>query len=386
MNSRSIPELSRTPAALLAGLVLVLACPARSFAGNSPGSKPSSPPRPTLLHSPLFSATPGRDLPIKAGATVRWRIKRSQVHYRTAGTARYRTVAFGTRAFGRGSRGRLVAIIPGRHVQPPGVEYYISSRSVTGRRILHLGSPSAPHRVRVRETRRTAYLRDKLARHQGHRSSLVATFRYLNLGHEPSDKPELRDDNHFWVEAEYRHRLLRLFYQISLAMGYMRGKTPLLKDSLDPNSPGQVAFASKNVGLVYGYSKVHLEFHRYISLAAKIIVGASADGFAIGGGGLLRIGETERTHFDAGAEIISGVGYVGWFEFAWDTVPGFMISLRAETSNQPAETETCSRAMLRVRWKLAPAWHLLLDGGYGRRHRSPNGGLLLGAGVAWNFR
>ncbi len=254
-------------------------------------------------------------------------------------------------------------------------------------------SDARPHPVLV--TGNTPELRqqERLARHCGHRSSFEARSQYTRYGASLVDGPQGEDlltdpgSDNFWSgELEYTYRWLTFLYDISFGVGVMRGHYATLTQD-GQTTPWGGASAQDAPGLNYGYGGATLELHRAFSIAGRLTLGASEEGFAAGVGGLLRIGQIAGTRLEIGGDLMQDAGNRGWMRFAWNTVPHVPMALSFEVNGWPdADLNTLgSRLMYEAGVELTPAGPLLAHLGRATRAQAAEAGWVGGLSARYEL-
>lgn len=292
----------------------------------------------------------------------------------------------------RAERGGFVARVPGALVQPPGLRYFIASQGRDGSVRHHFGSPTAPHPVSVIGDSDESLRTQRLARHAGNTSSVTVRGDLTTFGPRltnPSDgvdagQPTDADSDTYWrTDMEYRYRLLGFLYDIHFGVGFMRGQRATIQQDATTVTLGE----GDSPGANYGSGGLTLELHRNFSTEARLILGANAEGFAAGLGGLIRIGRIAGTRAEFGGELLQGAGSTWLFRFAWDTVPRVPMSLTFENTSWP-DTDTNPRAnrlYYDAAFELTP--YIVLGGRFGvaTRNEALDAGWLAGAHTEVRF-
>lgn len=345
----------------------------------------------TLLHVPPSSWTAGEPLEIAARISADWTVSRVWVGYRPSGTSGEYTEIDMLRA----PDNRFVAVIGASDVQPPGLEYFLSSEDVGGVHNNHFASAQSPYAVSVLGETDEMRLAQRLERHNGNRSTLEAWGRFAQYGRrevDRSDSPIVADraitegGDRFWLtELEYTYRFLGMLYDIHFGLGVMRGvpATLVIDGESRPLNPSE----NGDPGLNYGYGGITLEFTRLLSMEADLTFGASEEGFAAGVGGLFRFGRIAGTRLEVGGELIGHAGSSAFFRFAWTTVPRFPMALAVELSDWPNHdvNPMATRLIYSIAWEANDRLTIGAEGGYGARTDGVEGGPLLGLGAAVSF-
>lgn len=97
-----------------------------------------------FLHTPADRAEAGKDLVITGSITNAGRVRRARLRYRRIGSK-----SFDKTAMVSEGGDRYTAVIPGKDVQAPGVEYFVVIQDVQRKPHLIFASPERPARVRV---------------------------------------------------------------------------------------------------------------------------------------------------------------------------------------------------------------------------------------------
>jgi hypothetical protein len=310
--------------------------------------------QPSVFHTPDMYAPGGANAHIHATIFADWKFERVYLAYREVGEREFTEVDFE-----RSGETDFVAQIPGDEMQPPGIEYFIASES-KGESRTHYASSDDPHRVVIldetEETREAA----RLARHDGNRSEFELDGELTNWGRRQTTTGDLEpistDPLSDWMWSStlhYRYRFLSSLYEIAFGLGVIRGHQATY--TTDPQGtvvadpvPG---LGSGEPGMNYGYGQVTWEFQRNFSMDAKLLLGASATGFAAGIGGVARIGRLGGTRLEFGGELFEDIGSLAFMGFYWDTLPRIPMGLTVELTNRPNP-------------RAAPGTRLMYDVGY----------------------
>lgn len=294
---------------------------------------------PSVFHEPTMLAHGGQDAQIHATVFADWEFERVYLAYRSAGGDEFTRIDFK-----RANQETFVAIVPGDDVQPPGFEYYIGSSSGSEEPHTHYASSSEPHRVVVlNETEKTREAA-RLARHEGHRSEFELDGEFTNWGRQQtttSDGQEVGTDalsDWMWSSTlHYRYRFLSSLYEIAFGLGVIRGHQATYSTDAEGTviaSP-MPGLGEGEPGMNYGYGQVTWEFHRNFSTDARLLLGASATGFAAGIGAVGRIGRLGGTRLEFGGELFEDIGSLAFMGFHWDTLRRVPMGLTVELTNRP---------------------------------------------------
>lgn len=372
-----------TVALLALAALPVLAAPASAQEAQTP------PAAATVFHPPVAEAPGGAPLELHASITEDWRLEGVYARLRPLGSHDPWVEV----PFERLAAASFVAVVPARLVQPPGLEYWIVARDPQGQEIARFASDDAPHPVLVTGETPELHQQERLARHRGHRSSFEARSQYTRYGASLADGPsgeEVLTDpgsDNFWVgELEYTYRWLTFLYDISFGVGVMRGHYATLTQG-GQTTPCCGASAQDAPGLNYGYGGATLELHRAFSIAGRLTLGASEEGFAAGIGGLIRIGQIAGTRLELGGDLMQDAGNRGWMRFAWNTVPYVPMALSFEVNGWPdADLNTLgSRLIYEAGVELAPSFTLLAHVGRATRAQAAEAGWVGGVSARYEF-
>ena len=371
-----------TPAIALAALL------AAGTAQPMPQSQPQAPPpfsAVRIVHLPPSEAPAGLPLMLTAKVENGHLLTSFELHWRQ------RDGSWNTTAFGKDAQGGYAALIEGKQVTVPSLEYYLTSREEGRPEQARFASEDRPHPVLVRGDPEEQERLARLGWHHGHTSSAQLTAEYVGFGSVNG-----RNDRYYQVEASYQYRLLGAIEHIQLGVGTLRGEVP------PPGAFGNIVSQDpgRSTGLDYGYGQLAFNLSGQAGFTGRVFLGADELGFVTGAAGMLRIGRETFAHVELGGQFLQRVGYDVSLRLAWDTVPRWPIGFAVHITNapnapvQPGATPDNPltdkgapagiRALLDAGYQLSPNVTLLFKGGYQARF-STAGGVTLGAGaqVEW---
>lgn len=341
----------------------------------------------TVLHNPVPQAPAGRALTIGAKVENDWTATGIWVGFRPIGS----NTPYEEMELRRDSRNLHSVIIPAHRTEHPGLEYYLASRNRAGEVQYHFALPESPQPVLFEGETQGHLEQQRLARHGGRRTALRVSGDHMNFGSwleannrrgEAVDGRETdRYSENFWhLEMEYLYRQARTLYDIHFGIGFMRGSHGTFEDGAVPVAPGKP-------GTNYGYGGLTLELASAFSVQGRLAFGASAKGFTMGIGGLLRVGQIGGTNLEVGYDVIGDVGGRTRVHFSWDTVPRVPMGLGIEITQWPdfEVNPRGSRLYYEVGLNLNHA--LILTGrmGYVNRSNGINGGYTAGLQTVYQF-
>ncbi|MEO1268762.1 MAG: hypothetical protein AAFX99_11735 [Myxococcota bacterium] len=349
-----------------------------------------------LFHVPLATLTISEEaIRLRAMVTRDWEATAIWVAVRPIGQKTYERIPLQ-----RAADLQFQALLPAALLQPPGVEYYIGSTDRSGAEQLHFATPEQPHPVLVRGETREMRRDARLERHDGRRSQ----FRLIGDGTVygrrvvgASELPEgatgptgVTDANSDWfwrTELAYTYRPLRTLYDFHFGVGVMRGNRATLTLDDGVSAPVGVTRSIDEPGLNYGYGGLTLELGRNFSTEARVILGASEQGFVAGVGGLLRIGTIGGTRLELGGEAIQDAGALGFLRFAWDTIDRVPMALAVELSSWPdvSVNPRSTRLLYDVGFEVTQGLTLDARVGYATRLEALDPGWVVGTGATWEF-
>ncbi len=265
-----------------------------------------------------------------------------------------------------------VAVVPATTVIEPGVDYYI----VAGDQPV-FASPDWPHTLAVNATPTDERRARDVVRSYNRRSRVGVMGEWVEFGprKDPVDGHELVD--HFYrFDADFSYRLWTYPLE-EIRVGFTR----LLGDTLAENASmtDQAGFR------VAGWFELGLAAVEGVRFDARMIVMATAKGFAVGGRGEARLGNRDQSHVAVGVEYLADVGTNGFFRLGWGTVPKLPMSATVEITNLPASyRDTGVRLYYDIAREVAPGFRLGLRVGYAARNQSV-AGFTGGAGASVEF-
>lgn len=351
---------------------------------------------PSLMHAPVGDADAGKKLSVSAAIDGDWHLDETFLAVRpvTSDDAD----DWETYPFERADSNTFMAEIPGGTVQPPGLEYYIASKTEQGRR-LHYASPDQPHPIVVHGETDKTRTQSRLARHGGYRSTFELRGELSQYGGRVADPEELPSDvnsedvvtepftDQYWkIELEYTYRVLKALYDIRFGLGVMRGTYPEA-DVGSRTITVSRADESASPGLNYGYGMATFELSRNFSFSGKLMLGASSQGFAPGAGAILRIGRLGGTRAEIGVDLMADVGSNRYFAFRWDTVPRVPMGFIVELSDWPAggDNPTGSRIIYEMGVEITDPLEAGLRAGVATRRSGTSSGFVGGLHLSYSL-
>lgn len=343
----------------------------------APQDKPSASARPRLRHTPRVAArNDGAAFAMTAHMEREWLVAAALLHYRPLGGRAYTTVRFE-----RARDGSFVALVPEPLVTRPGFEYWIELEQKDGVRRAAFASAAEPQPVRVTQRSSAALFAERLARHRGAQHDFALAFRFVNTGALDLGRDgQLLRDSWNQLDLGYTHRVLSSYlHSIHFGFGIVGAGLGVSRPKNDLGLDGRA-------GVYFGRARATWEWADLVGLDVSLVLGANQQGFVVGGGGTLRLGRIAGTHFDVGAEYIQTTGYDVWFEFAFDTVPGFMLSLRADLTSWASHRDGMAVIpSFNAKWWLPRGFYATASLSYGTRDRAVNGGLGFSTGLGYQF-
>ncbi len=378
-----------------------------ALAADPPADKAA----PSVFHSPASTWKAGEPQRVSAVVEADWNLQRLFVELRIiAGTDESaifaemeracRTVADSrwigpTRAcqvpFRRANDQKFIAKLPGELVQPPGLTYFIAGVATEGEApIPYFASAKAPHTVLVSGETDATRTAQRLDRHHGNRNRIELRGDATLFGPARVLTPEgaFRSDNfsdrYGGGDVIYTHRLLGMLYAFRLGIGVMRGTRPTY---VGADGQRRGTGQGDSPGLNYGWAELDFEFFRSFSMAIRVNLGASEDGFAGGVGALFRVGPHFSTHLEVGIDWVNTVGPKGWATFHWDTVPYVPMALSVELTTYPSDAFNAmgTRLYYDLGFDITEDYSLTVRVGYAKRSDSYLGGLIVGLATAYEF-
>lgn len=369
-------------------------CIGRSAPAGAEEGAPKAGGAPVIEHHPIAKLTGSADVLIDARIQADWKLEEAWVAVRPLDShADYRKLPLE-----RTGDEEFAALVPSELVEPPGIEYYIASRDKTGRTRHHFTSPAKPHKLLVTPTRVEREQQRRLSRYDGDRSRFEVRGEYTAYGRRNVRPDELGADEYseglttdagtdsYWVtELEYTYRLLTWLHDIRFGVGRLRGEQPTITVD-DTQRPVGVGSGAAQPGYDYGFGKANLALHENFSLGFELILGASDEGFAAGGGAVIRVGRIDATYFELGGQLQAAIGSRGWMSFAWDTVPAVPMALTIELSERPDEAAPAgTRLLYDLGYEASDAVTLEARVGYASRSGGLEGGFVAGMSAAYEF-
>ncbi|MCA9539895.1 MAG: hypothetical protein KC620_13450 [Myxococcales bacterium] len=375
-------------------ILTLLAGPAAGQPTDDAVAEPAAPNAatitPQVLHSPLLSVRAEKDAVITADVTGDWRLEALLLRVRATGGTDYTDLPMV-----RTRDGTFAAQVPPALVRARGFEYTLASRGTDGVARDHFASADRPHPVRVQGEGEADREAEQLLRYDGKRARFSAQANFLAYGARPErqrvynadteqfDGREVRSDRYsdqYWrAEAAFTWRVLSWLHDFRFGVGLMRAAWP--------EFDGTPLREDETPGINYGFGEVNVELHRWFTLGGRLILGASAEGFAAGGAGIARIGDLTATHLAIEYEYMGDVGARTDLRFHWTTVPRFPMALGVEFTDWPSSSESATAANLSydIAYVFADGWRVGARIGTAQRSSSYNLGVQGGLNVAFDY-
>ncbi|MBM4363395.1 MAG: hypothetical protein FJ104_11990, partial [Deltaproteobacteria bacterium] len=297
----------------------------------------ASTPAPPLHHAPLATAYAGEPLQILADVQGRDLVRSAWVVYRRAGEPRFLQVEL------RRGPAADIAEIPAAAVAAPAVEYAIEVELVEGGRQAVFASREAPHRVAV--SARHLDLREAalLQRLEGRRSAVALRAEAASFGATraayASRVTGARPDRYVAVESTYTYRPLRTVTEFSVGVGILRGDAPTRASAARPGASG-------GVGMNWTAPSVLVRLGDSAHLGGEAIAGVTEQGFRLGWGGSLHLGDPYGTKLVVGLSLVEDFGERYWSRLDLTATPWLRISPRVEATTFPHASYPGMRLLL----------------------------------------
>ena len=205
----------RKPILVIAHLVALMSSAAPVVSADTPGA---------VRHSAPSELRAGEPVPIRVAIERDWELESVWLSVRTTASSG----AFEELPMLRTPDNLFRATVPAELVQPPLLEYFIDVVPVGAPRETRFASAAEPFPVPITGETEQMRVADRLARHNGNRSSLRSWGDVTLHGTRPVeglDSATDRGSDRFWTaNAKYRHRLLGLVYDIHFGIGFMRDR------------------------------------------------------------------------------------------------------------------------------------------------------------------
>jgi hypothetical protein len=168
--------------------------------------------------------------------------------------------------------------------------------------------------------------------------------------------------------------------EFSLRAGVIRGQSPVPITDQDQR-PGADPF---EVGLNYGAPSVRFRLSDFMHLEGEFLTSVTEQGFALGAGGALLIGDPYAEHLTIGAEVIDTFGARLFSRLDVATTRQLIVAPIVEITNMPHADEFGVRLLCELRLELGAGLSAALRGGYQARLATA-GGAGLGATLGYAF-
>jgi hypothetical protein len=323
-----------------------------------------------IRHVPPGDVEAGKQLELVAEAPAN--MPTLVAHVRPHGASAYTSIELVRR-----DDAHWVAVVPAVTVEPPGLDYYLTSGDQPA-----FASPDWPHTTQVRAAPEDERRGRDLVRIERRRSKVNTQGEWVEYGKRDYGDAKDLPDHYYRIDGDFSYRLLTYpLEEIRVGGTYMIGQTLAA-----PDHPCATPDAcADKAGMKAGWFELGLAAIEGVRLDARMIAMATAQGFAVGGRGEARLGARDASHVAIGAEYLADVGANGFFRLGWGTVPKLPMAATVEVTNLPAShRETGVRLYYDVAREVAPGFRLGLRVGYAARTQSV-AGFTGGAGASVEF-
>ncbi len=347
---------------------------------------------PRVHHAPISTAKAHEDLEIVASIEHPEWVRYAGVVFRSAEGALKAAPML------RGRGNGYVAVIPGDEVKAPGLSYTIEVQRIDGARFAVFASRDDLQPVNVAEDRMDTRERMLFERLGGRRSVVSVRGEYARFGTTTGSRPlpcapgaagcgadgfqtpEVEDA--FWqMEASYTYRPLRTVAEFGIRLGIVRGSSLVGFPMYDPEQ--------YSVGRNYGSPWVRFRLADIVHLELETLTSITEDGFSVGGGSSVLVGDPYGTRLTLGFEWLgmSSVSYFGSRFFSRLDIAvteGFEVGPMIEVTDMPHADQFGVRLLGDASIALGRGFRLSLRGGYQAR-KSTSGGPAAGLGLSMGF-
>ena len=329
----------------------------------------------SVRHVPPGEAEAGKQLELiaEASATTPKLIAQVRPHGATS--------AFVAIELVRKTDSSWVAVVPAETVKPPGIDYYI----VAGEQAV-FATPEWPHTTAVHSSPVDERRGRDLLRAKHRKSRVHAMGEWVEYGPRKTPMGAEIVDHYYRFDADFSYRLLAYPLE-EIRVGYTRllGDTRASLDQIGMCTDPVEGCALQAGVRVAGWFELGLAATEGVRVDGRMIVMATAQGFAVGGRGEARLGAREASHVALGVEYLADVGTNGFFRLGWGTVPNWPMAATVEITNLPAShRETGVRLYYDLGREVAPGVRITGRVGYAARNQAV-AGFTGGAGATVEF-
>ncbi|HXK18282.1 MAG TPA: hypothetical protein VNG33_10795, partial [Polyangiaceae bacterium] len=224
------------------------------------------------------------------------------------------------------------------------------------------------------------------------RSVFSGSFDYVDFGTSHAVTPDALGqptthdvrDRYFRLETGYTYRPLRLVTEFSLRLGLVRGHSPVpLADSAGSAS-GTKPSDPFAVGLNYGAPSVRLRLADICHLEGELLTSVTEQGFSLGAGASVLIGDAYGEKLTLGFESIQTFGTRFWSRMDVPASARVVFSPIIEITDMPHANKFGVRLLGELGFDLGQGFMLGVRGGYQAR-RFTEGGATGGVTLAYAF-
>jgi hypothetical protein len=340
----------------------VLLTPALGLAEESPAAV-----SPSLHHAPVSTARAGGSIAIVAAIDHPELVKAAFVVYRSGEKLTLHEVPFL-----RASDGPYVAIIPPEDVKTPALGYTVELEPVHGTRQAVFASREEMQSVEVPEDLEDSRERATASRLDERRSVVTSSTEYVVFGKRDQIGGRVVADRYWRAEAGYTYRPLRTVAEFGIRAGVVRGPNP------DPNP------IKPELGLNYGAPSIRLRLGDIWHLEGEFLTSVTEEGFSVGTGGAVLIGDPYGSKLSLGFESIQIFGTRVYSRMDIAARRDLVISPIVEVTNMPHADKFGVRLLTEARLDVGNGFALGILGGYQARVAA-SGGPAVGLNASYAF-
>jgi hypothetical protein len=323
-------------------------------------------PVPIVHHAPIAVARAGQRLVVAADIEGPDLIRGAFVVFRTHDRPELRAVNL------RRSPGETgyAAAIPASEMRAPYLDYTIEVELADGSTLAAFAHRDQLQRVAVADDYLDLRERALDERLEGRRSVASTTAEYVSFGRSEAFVQGAEvPDHYFRVEGAYTYRPLRAVTEFTVKLGVLRGTTV-------------VEGIEDDVGINYTAPVIRLRLDDVVHVDLQGLTGVTHEGFKLGGGGELLIGDVYGSRLALGFEGIDGFGMRFWSRMDLAATRRLTVSPAIEATSWPDADRYGVRMSVRLGFDLGAGFGVAVSGGYQARMATSGG---LGGGLSLSY-
>ncbi len=258
--------------------------------------------------------------------------------------------------------------------EPGTIELFIEVVRTNGTALPIAGNAASPQKVTIQPA-----LRDAVDSSHRSRADMVFEWVDFDIGAKSGHRDAfIRFESQFRYVVDFKY--LKAF---TVGVGHFDGEG----ETVAALEQGDNA---RTRNITYGSAEVDLEFHPYVGVSGRVLMGnghvsgQDTSQPMLGGGASVRIGELDGTRLIAGLSLTEQIGNEGWISFVLDEIPNIPITAGVVATNLPVGEDIGVSLQAGVGYRFNELFTASLRTGWNARTIN-HWGLTMGSGLSMTW-